>query len=533
MYKLMIVEDEALVREAVLKMIDFQNQGFEVVAVCEDGQEAVEQYARLAPDLVITDICMPFVSGLELAALIAEAGRGTQVVIITGFDDFNFAKQAIKSQVASYILKPVTPGEFVEVLAEARKRLDEQHEQRRQILEAQRQIHLSSPLVRDQLFNRLIQGSVNLSSMAEELRLFGLDSSHTSFQIALVKADRLESDARDLRVNIQLLQFMIANIVTELAAAFPDFVAFQLADGRTALLGSANASQELNTQLHDLGHRVISTIRQVLKIGVTVGCGQIVTDVALLNESYASAQRSLDYRFLLPDKALVFPEDIRKQAQSIDLASLEEEIVRQVRLQDEPKLHAAIAQLGQAIRLSFQSRTDTQFEWARLTTRLAGMIRSEAGDEVTLPDQTLPQTDDQNFLSTMQDWLGHYCLACIGILSGSRNRENKRLSLVATAYIREHFADSQLSLLEVCNHAAVSLSYFSQLFKEETGKTFVEYLTEIRMEKARELLRNTDRMLYDIAELVGYESPAYFTVAFKKQVGIGPREYRKQYRQGS
>ena len=533
MYKLMIVEDEALVREAILKMIDFQKQGFEVVAVCEDGQDATEKYARLSPDLVITDICMPFISGLELAAMIAEAGRGTQVVIITGFDDFNFAKQAIKSQVASYILKPVTPGEFIEVLAEARKRLDEQRDQRRQIQEAQRQIHLSSPLVRDQMFNRLIQGSVSLASISDDLRLFGLDSSQAYFQIALIKADRLETDARDLRVNIQLLQFMIANIVTELAASFPGFVAFQLADGRTALIGSADASQALNLQLQELGNGVIATIRQVLKIGVTVGCGLATTDITLLNESFASAQRSLDYRFLLPDKALVLPEDIRKQAQSIDLTSLEDEIVRQVRLQDEHKLNAAIAQLVQAVRLSFQSKTDTQFEWARLTSRLAGAVSSEAGADVTLPDQTMPQPDDQNFLRAMSDWLSLYCLTCIGILKGRRNQENRRLSLVATGYIREHFADSQLSLLEVCNHAAVSLSHFSQLFKEETGKTFIEYLTEIRMERARELLRNSDRMLYDIAEMVGYENPAYFTVAFKKHVGIGPREYRKQYRQGS
>lgn len=120
-------------------------------------------------------------------------------------------------------------------------------------------------------------------------------------------------------------------------------------------------------------------------------------------------------------------------------------------------------------------------------------------------------------------------MACLG---GQRNRENQRLGLLAQTYIKEHYADSQLSLMAVSNHANVSLSYFSQIFKEETGKTFVEYLTEVRMDKAKELLRSTDRMLYEIAEQVGYENPAYFTVAFKKQVGLSPRDYRKQFGKG-
>jgi AraC-like DNA-binding protein len=150
-----------------------------------------------------------------------------------------------------------------------------------------------------------------------------------------------------------------------------------------------------------------------------------------------------------------------------------------------------------------------------------------------LPDISWPPTDAQDALAAFNRRLQTLCLQCMACLGGQRNRENQRLGLLAQTYIKEHYADSQLSLMAVSNHANVSLSYFSQIFKEETGKTFVEYLTEVRMDKAKELLRSTDRMLYDIAEQVGYENPAYFTVAFKKQVGLSPRDYRKQFGKGA
>jgi len=129
MYKLMIVEDEQLARDAIMHSINFAACGFVVAAVCEDGKEAADKYYKMLPDLVITDICMPFVSGLELAGMIAEAGHGTPVIIITGYDDFNFARTAISSHVSEYILKPVTSKELAAVLVKYKNILDEQAQQ--------------------------------------------------------------------------------------------------------------------------------------------------------------------------------------------------------------------------------------------------------------------------------------------------------------------------------------------------------------------------------------------------------------------
>ena len=255
MYKLMIAEDEALARDAIMRMIDFAAYGFEVVAVCEDGQQAFEAYTRQKPDLVITDINMPFVSGLELAARIDAAGLGTRVIIITGYDDFNYARQAIRSKVASYVLKPVTPDEFREVLQEARKALDEQVARLQLIRDTQRTIHRQNPLVRDQILNRIVQGAADIGEVAADLRTFGIDPDRMAFLLSLVQIDQPQQAAQSLNVNEQLLRFMVLNVCEELAQDVPGFMAFVMPDGTAALIviAARRDADRLLVQVSDNG----------------------------------------------------------------------------------------------------------------------------------------------------------------------------------------------------------------------------------------------------------------------------------------
>lgn len=528
MYKLMIAEDEALARDAIMRMIDFAAYGFEVVAVCEDGQQASEEYARLQPDLVITDINMPFVSGLELAARIDAAGLGTRVIIITGYDDFNYARQAIRSKVASYVLKPVTPDEFREVLHEARQALDEQVARQQLIRDSQRTIHRQNPLVRDQILNRIVQGAADIVEVAADLRAFGIDPERKAFLLSLVQVDQPQQAAKSLNVNEQLLRFMVLNVCEELAQGTPGFVAFVMPDGTTALLGAGERGTALAEDMQALGERIHDTIRQLLKVSVTVGVGQAVASLGTLKESHEASLKSLDSRFLLPARPVVTPDAIPPVGETGDLNGVVDGIVQQVRLQDEEQMQLLVRSLVQQMRLACLPRRDVQIESDRLVKRLLATLKSETG-KVPDIETCLPAGGDADYLPRIQEWLTRFCQSSIRHLRTGRHGEQRRLSALAMQYIRDNHADSQLSLMQVCNHLAVSLSYFSTFFKEETGRTFIEFLTDVRMERAKELLLGTDQMLYAIAEQVGYENPAYFTVAFKKYTGMGPREFRKSF----
>ena len=511
-----------------MKMIDFSAHGFEVVAVCEDGQAAAEAYERLLPDVVITDINMPFVSGLQLAAMIDAAGHGTRVIIITGYDDFNYARQAIKSKVASYILKPVTPDEFRDVLQEARTALDETASRQQLISESQRTIHRRGPLVRDQILNRIIQGTADLALVADDIRAYGLDPSQPAFLLALVQPDHAEETARALNVPVQLLQFMLLNVVEELAQAVPHCLVFALSDGKAAILGSGERGPELAVQLQALGRKIRDTILELLKTTVTVGIGSLATGLDKIPASFEDAQKCLDYRLLLPNRAVITPDMLRSGTEPADFSELVDGIVQQVRLQNEEQALALVKSLLQMMRLAGRPRKEIAFEVTRLVNRLLAALRTETGGNPDL-DTTLPGSGEADYVVRIEEWLNRFCLECIRHLRAGRHGEQRRLSALARQHIREHAADSQLSLMQVCNHLSVSLSHFSTLFKEETGSTFIEFLTDVRMERAKELLLNTDQMLYAIAEQVGYDNPAYFTVAFKKQTGMSPREFRKRF----
>lgn len=530
MYKLMIVEDEPLARAAIMKIIDFSTFGFEVVAVCEDGQEAWEKYLALLPDLVITDICMPFVSGLELAGKIAEQGRGTRVIILTGYDDFNYARQAITHQVSDYVLKPITSKEFSQVLQNAATALTEQKQLQEQIQIARRELQLVTPLARDQLLNRLIQGTVEPTSIQGELETFGLPLSQSLYQISLVSINNLKDTLTQLNVNTELLQFMLANIISELAASEKGFITFTLSDGRLAILASAPIAADLYSKHQDLAESVFQTLKQTLGVKVTIALGDTTDELSTLETSYKSAVKCLSYKDLLPQSTIITPQTLQKKNLHFAFDSFAEELLLLIRLQDQEKLQNLVKRTTSTLRLSGMPKSTLLSECQQVLHKIRRILLPEAGIEeqdwiVDWP----PEEKEIDFYPLLEQWLGNFSNQATKVLKSSRHGTSQRLGAMATEYIKENYSNSHLSLMEVCQHLSVSMSYFSLFFKESTGKTFIEYVTELRMEKAKELLSSTDLMLYTVAERVGYENPAYFTVAFKKNAGVSPKEYRKTY----
>jgi len=528
MYKLMIVEDEPLARAAIMKSIDFASNDFEVVAVCEDGKEAADLYLKLLPDLVITDICMPVMNGLQLAAMIAEAGRGTRVVIITGYNDFNYARSAISSKVSEYILKPVTSREFAEVLANSKKALDEQAERRKQIDSAKHRLYVVSPIVRDSIMNRLIQGSIEAETAGADLRSFGLDTERKYYLLSLFHVEDFEEATKKLNVSAELVHFMVMNIIEELAGEEKGFVSFSLADGKSAVLGFGDDEAALKRNLRSLCRKSRESILETLKLQITIGIGS-PAPLARLRESYAEALKCLDYRFLMPSQTIISPEDLRQQGGHYDFDKFRDELVLQIRLRDEDKIRALIDKMIQAVKLSNLSKKDIQYEFSRISARVAAETRAENPEADFSEGPSCPDADGPECLSRMRDWLEKLCMRAVEFLRSGSRAAVQRLTVLAKEYIKEHYAQSDLSLMSVCNYLSVSMSYFGTFFKEQTGKTFIEYLTEVRMEKARELLAGSDLMLYAVADKVGYENAAYFTVAFKKNNGMSPKEYRKAF----
>jgi len=307
------------------------------------------------------------------------------------------------------------------------------------------------------------------------------------------------------------------------------FFAFSLTDGKTAILGSGDDEGTLSRTLRSLCLNTHDTILKALKLPVTIGIGKIVFSLSNLKDSYNEALKCLNYKFLMPADYIIAPEDLKQQIRLFDFDKFKEEIFLQIRLQDEGKIHELVENMIQTVQLSSMSKKDIQYEYSSIVNRLISGIRSENANDSFEASAPFPDENGADYLPRMKTWIENFCCECVEFLRTERHGGVRRLSVMAMEYIKDNFADSGLSLMTVCNHLSVSMSYFSTFFKENAGKTFIEYLTEVRMDKAKELLTNTDMMLYSIAEKVGYENPAYFTVAFKKNNGMNPKEYRKTF----
>ena len=213
MYKVLLVDDEILIREAIRENIHWKEMGFELIADCENGREAMEVIRNNPPDLVLTDICMPYVDGIELARYIHENCPDTRTVIISGYDEFEYAKQAVRYQVMEYILKPVTPAELTEVLEKARASLDETRAKSETLKKLKGAYRVNKPLLRGRFLNSLLRGDERPEDLEEKMRELDISLPGSVFNTAIVEGDDLSPFLnRYPGVRDELALFSIFNI---------------------------------------------------------------------------------------------------------------------------------------------------------------------------------------------------------------------------------------------------------------------------------------------------------------------------------
>ena len=219
MYKVLLVDDETLIREAISENIQWEEIGFSFMGACENGRQAMEAIEKEQPDLLLTDINMPFVDGMELTKFVYENYPDTKVIIISGFDEFEYAKNAVKYQVLEYILKPITPMEFTETLLRVKKMFDERKESQRDMKKIRSAYVSNLPMVQGRYLHNLLNGTVDYAKLDEKQEELRLNLSAGCYNTALVEGDSLEPFiSRYANVKDELALFAIYNITAEIVA---------------------------------------------------------------------------------------------------------------------------------------------------------------------------------------------------------------------------------------------------------------------------------------------------------------------------
>lgn len=550
MYKLILAEDEEDVREGIIGQIDWERYGFEIVEQAENGREAADAIDRLLPDVVVTDIQMPFMNGLQLAEWIRSHHPNTKIIILTGYDEFEYAQKAIKLQIDEYILKPFSSQELIDVLLKVRGTIEAEIAEKENIYVLSEHYRKSLPVLREQFLSSLVSRRLRMDEITEKSSEYGIHLSGRYFQASVISMDYIHHE-RDLsgtaagqqislrdtgERNLQL--FAVLNIADEICAKYDYGRVFIHRDEVVLLSVSEEGNEaEITGKTFAILEEILQNVQRFLKLTVTAGSGTVCHSPSLLFNSYGDALQALDYRLILGNNRVIWIEDVESRSSRLlaydELA--QQSLIRTIKLGTVQELKEVVNELFDGLDTQQVSTQDYQIFLLEILTTILRVVKesgSEAANFIGTSISSLSVLNHFNNMSEAKEWIITVCSRLMDTIALERQSSYKLLIDQAKVYIWSHYNDSDISIGRVCQHLHISTGYFSSIFKKEMKMTFVSYLLQIRLEAAKELLRSTEFKAFEIAEKIGFADPNYFSFCFRKKYGQSPKEYKNSSRGG-
>lgn len=541
MLKIFLAEDEVIVRETIKRMIPWENLGFELVGEAADGEMALPLLLRQKPDLLITDIKMPFMDGLTLAKVAKKEIPGLKVVILSGYDDFSYAKQAINIGVEDYLLKPITKNALIERLTEIRSRYEHEKTQKEYYEKFHREMQAYEKNSSRDFFEALVSGSMDMMEIYRRSEKLGLDIVAEAYNV-LIFTMNCEEDFSGQREGYSEWEAESLELLEEFFSENTSAMLFRCnIFSYVVLIKGQKETIEENTR------SCVSEIQRIFdrkeqKRQWFVAAGEPVERLSQIQKSYYSASRAFSQRYLYDENILYYDEmasmekknvteDDSTYLQKVDVNALNPAILQKflsngLLEETENFVKDYFYAIGQEPLESLVFRN-----YVTLNVRFSVMSFLK---EIGCDTRTLEQEDTEDVLSESSKSLENAIAYAEKIISQAialrdQNSGNKNRSILKTAvdFIDSHYMEEDMSLNKAANAANVSANHFSALFSQNMGQTFIEYLTNLRMNKAKEYLRCTSMRSSEIAGEIGYKDAHYFSYLFKKTQGMTPSDYRK------
>ena len=530
MYKVLLVDDEILVREAISENIDWNKHGFELAKVCDNGKTAIEYLENNEVNLVITDICMPYVDGMGLSKYIYENHPETMIIIFSGYSDFDYAKQAIQYKVAEYILKPVTARELSDVLDKIKEKLDIEQKKEKKINKLTEVYHSytkNEAIIISRVLSSLVKGTQEVERSIQELKEFNISIHEGMYRVAVIDIDifsELYNANDDLKKESALMSFVVENISSEIMEANKAGIVYRDSDNRVCLLFCEEEGEDIHSK--DICNEIKSSIYDAMKLSISIGIGTIVDSLEELYRSFDKATEILRFRYTKGCGQIFDSCDELGICNQEELESFFHDVVEALRRSNRGMMDEAFNNIDKWMKNGYMSR-NMAVAYLHQVMRMIKETVLETNDVFELTDNDVSRVTTAGNLETAMAYIRDYAAKGLDVIANSGQTASERQAVIAMDYLEKNYSDPNLNLNQICEFLNISTSRFSSMFKEATGKTFVEVLTNIRMERAKVLLRQTSLKNYEIAEKVGFSDPHYFSISFKKMTGQTPKEYAK------
>ena len=525
MYKVFVVDDEIVIREGLRNNFRWEENGFSLVGEAPDGEIALPMIRDEKPDILITDIRMPFMDGIALCKEVRRVMPWMQIVILSGFDSFEYAKQAISLGVQEYLLKPISSDELKRVLGRLSERIEKERHDRSDLEKLRQQMVTGKLLVRDQIISNAIMNGITEAEgdkICAQMRSFGINLISACYTVIEFRSGDGVGQYADMHAT--LMQVLERSCETVFMCSGDSFL-------NALVLG--DSEKDIEERAYSFARSALDELDRAGYPDVRATIGDTVTNFCDISSSYKSARHTRhvveNYRQPLRMRRITGARDVREPHRPEGQAMEIQPLYDRMKYADLGDFKDQLMEYVDWLKaVNAYIPLDGSYLRAEVLMTAFRIIQEAGGDPQKVLDPKW--LEEGNFSG--DDMEGDVSSAltilhrAIKFRDSKGNEKGNPAVNKARQYMEANFTNPNLTFQDVVDHVAMSSSHFSTLFSQTTGVTFTKYLINLRMRKARELLFNTSMRSSEIAYAVGYNDPHYFSYLFKKNTGVTPSEFR-------
>ena len=537
MLKVFLVEDEVVMRNGIKNNIPWEQEGFEFVGEASDGELAYPLIKREKPDILITDIRMPFMDGLELSRLVKKELPQIKIIILSGYNEFDYAKTAISIGVTDYLLKPISSAKLLEAVKKVGDMIEKEQDNVRLMERYEKEMEENILQEKHKLWGALASNRLSTIELLEKGQRLGMDFTASAYMVFLFKLMQ-EGDATGCSDELN----RASEIVNSLSGTWKKVLSFDRSPEGWAFLIKGESEAEVLENFAETKKELLNLVAVYPKVEYFGGLGSIVQRIGDIQNSYKEAARAFSSRFFL---------DANQIADSAEMVSLHNEedgkidVSKMLSKKREHELvekffkNGTVEEVDSFLDELFQSIGEQNCKsllYRQYVVMDLFFCATDFLGNLEISTEELPEecrdinqiVEKAGNAQSLRHQIGILFSETMILRDGHSKKKYSKLLEDAKAFIDENYRHDDMSLNMVAAQVNISPSYFSTIFSSEMGQTFVEYLTHVRLEKAKELLMCSNMRTAEIGYEVGYKDSHYFSYIFKKVVGCSPKEYRNR-----
>ena len=535
---ILVVDDEEIIRNGICRKINKLLPDVELVYKAETANNAIEIIKKYHPQIVITDIRMPEVDGLQFIAMAKNIVPEIKFIIISGFQDFKYAREAIKLGVEDYLLKPIENNQLKDIILKLKDKLQEELRQLNLVTELETKFNNNLCFLKNKYLTDLIYADKvsDINEILDNLNSINIKFNYNSYVVLTLELINIKTNSSIISSSASLEKYGVINMAEEILSSLGNIIAFENLKYENQIVVIICSSYDLcsddNSKIIRFCKKLISSTNTILKLYSTIGISSSFDDLELISSNYMKSYLALIQKIVLGNNRVInisnvaFPNKITfLMPEEVKLL-----LIDYIEEGNSKKAKQTLYKFFNYIKSLNLSYINIKAIYIELIILFTKTVKESGGTFETIFIEDISSEKfllQCNCLDSLLDWINE-CVetTCTYIVNLKKSSGKKVIDKIIHFINNNYYLN--INLNDLGAKYFLNSNYLCQLFKNEIGENFTEYLTQIRIEKAKELLNNTDLKSYKVAELVGYNNPRYFSEVFQKIVGVTPTNYRQK-----